>query len=309
MVNDDLKIFHPTEIQETPFPLSESIFQTESKAAGGGDFRPIITKENPWPAKKVAVELLSTALNTRSKKILQEFALQDSGSIQIGDFKEGISGDLRITPNGLTARDLAGITTFSIDGVSGDAIFKGIIQGRSLIAGLVVVGDNAVLIDGETGDITINSGKLTIYDEDEVSILDATGLKNSAFNFDTVFSSTIQNINNTTTDLSDMTITFTFKRETELLLMATCLTDFLFNTSTGTAKLSINVDGVDQTPQGVLSATHGSAHNTLLQVTLTTHKFVTLGAGSHTIKLRGTHSGTDTANFGDKQLTYITLGK
>ena len=303
------KNYEPETMQETPFPLSESIFQTESKAAGGGDFRPIITKENPFPVKKVAVELLSTALNSRSKKILQEFVLQDTGGFKVGDFKEGISGDLRITPNGLTARDLAGITTFSIDGVSGDAIFKGIIQGKTLIAGLIVVGDNAVLIDGETGDITVNSGKLTIYDEDEVSILDATGLKNSAFNFDTVFSSTIQNINNTTTDLSDMSLNFTFKRETELLLMATCLTDFLFNTSNGAAKLSINVNGVDQTPQGVLSATHGSSHNTILQSTLTTHKFITLGEGSHIIKLRGTHSGTDSANFGDKQLTYITLGK
>ncbi len=42
--------------------------------------------------KRLAQELLSRALNTRSKRILQEFKLEDSGGFKIGDFKKGVTG-------------------------------------------------------------------------------------------------------------------------------------------------------------------------------------------------------------------------
>jgi len=62
-----------------------------------------------------------------------------------------VSGDLRITPNGLTARDIAGITTFAIDGTTGGAVFKGTVQSGSLLTGGVVVEDEngQTVIDGE----------------------------------------------------------------------------------------------------------------------------------------------------------------
>ena len=138
------KNYEPEVIQESPFP--NEIIQPISPTQGSGDnFTPITTKEKIIPRKRSAVELLSTTLNTKSRKILQEFELVQSGGIKVGDFEEGISGDIRLTPNGITARDSAGITTFSLLGSDGSAVFKGEIRSGSLITGEVIVGNNNLI--------------------------------------------------------------------------------------------------------------------------------------------------------------------
>ena len=143
-------------IVDNPFPGEPEPAILPGQPNPAGTFTATTTKEKTFPKKRTAVELLSTALNTRSKKILQEFELAQSGGLKIGDFKEGISGDLRLTPNGLTARDIAGLTTFAIDGSDGSAVFKGSIQSGSLITGQVVVGNNRVIIDvDDSGEPTI----------------------------------------------------------------------------------------------------------------------------------------------------------
>lgn len=150
------KNFEPEIQPETPFPGEPIILPTQTQPSTDGNYNPTTTKEKTFPKKRTAVELLSTALNTRSKKILQEFALQDSGGLKIGDFKQGLSGDLRLTPNGMTARNKSGITTLAVDGDTGDAVFKGEVQAGSLITGEVVVGNNRVIIDvDDAGEPTI----------------------------------------------------------------------------------------------------------------------------------------------------------
>lgn len=142
----DDKVYEPEIIQENPFPgeVMQSVFSAP-QANSSGNYSPTTNKEKTFPKKRTAVELLSTALNTRSKKVLQQFELTQSGGFQIGDFKNGISGDLRITPNGLTARDISGVTTFAISGEDGSAIFRGQIQSGSLITGEVIVGNNNLI--------------------------------------------------------------------------------------------------------------------------------------------------------------------
>ena len=160
----DDKVYTPEVIIENPFPQGTSAVAGTTQNVSGGNYAPATTKEKTFPTKRVAVELLSTALNTRSRKILQEFELAQSGAIQIGDFKEGLTGDLRLTPNGLTARDVAGITTFAIDGTTGSAVFKGEIQAGALISGLVDVGDNSIVIDGETK-------RMVFYDDSRIPVI------------------------------------------------------------------------------------------------------------------------------------------
>ena len=153
----DEKVYTPEVIQESPFP--NEVVQSVTPTQGSGDnYTPTTTKEKTFPVKRSAVELLSTALNTRSRNILQEFKLQQSGGFQIGNFEEGLTGDLRLTPNGITARDVAGVTTFDIDGTTGDAVFAGEIRSGSLITGDVIVGNNRVIISGDEGTIIINDG-------------------------------------------------------------------------------------------------------------------------------------------------------
>jgi hypothetical protein len=144
------KNYEPEVIQENPFP-GEAVqpILSSPQAVGVGNYSPNTTKEKTFPQKKTAVELLSTALNTRSRKILQEFELQQSGGIQVGNFQEGLTGDLRLTPNGITARDIAGLTTFAIDGTTGDAIFAGELRTGALITGSVeVIDGNISLYNG-----------------------------------------------------------------------------------------------------------------------------------------------------------------
>jgi len=105
------------------------------------------TPDNGFPQPQVAVELLSTALNTRSKKIIQEFQFTPSGALQIGTLTPGVSGDIRISPNGITARDQSGNTTFDLDGDTGDAVFAGNLQSGTVVTGQIVMGaDGAIFI-------------------------------------------------------------------------------------------------------------------------------------------------------------------
>ena len=74
---------------------------------------------------------LSNKLDTAAGTILGQFALTGSGALQIGTFSSGASGDIRITPNGITARNSSGTTTFSLDGTTGNAVFAGQLSGAS----------------------------------------------------------------------------------------------------------------------------------------------------------------------------------
>lgn len=142
----DDKVYGNQVIDEAPFPTQDTVVTAKSETNPTGTYTQSTSKEKVIPKKRSAVELLSSALNTRSKKVLQEFELTQSGGFQIGDFKEGLSGDVRITPNGLTARDIAGLTTFVLDALTGDAFFRGTIQSGSLITGEVIVGNNRLII-------------------------------------------------------------------------------------------------------------------------------------------------------------------
>lgn len=128
------KVFSPEVIQEQPFPGEDAPVPITAPQSPGIS-TPTITQPKPFRRKVISDETIASSLNTRSRKILQEFELQQFGGIQIGNFKEGISGDLRLTPNGITARDLAGLTTFAIDALTGDAIFKGTVQSGSVVTG------------------------------------------------------------------------------------------------------------------------------------------------------------------------------
>lgn len=142
------KTYEPEVIVETPFP-GEVIEGTGQVSKSGGTYQPTTTGTKSFKRKKIATELLSTALNTHSRKILGEFEFSQQGALQIGEYTNGVSGDLRISPNGITARDSAGLTTFNLDGTDGSAVFKGTIQAGSLVSGLVSVGDDNIVIDGE----------------------------------------------------------------------------------------------------------------------------------------------------------------
>jgi len=154
----DDKVYTPEVVADVGFPTSETIDSSVSQTTGNDTYSPQTTKATSFPKKIIAQETIGSALNTKSRKILADFEFTETGAISIGKYTNGVSGDIRISPNGITARDSAGLTTFAIDGDTGNATFKGTIQAETVIGGAVVVGDNNVVIDGENKNIIVNDG-------------------------------------------------------------------------------------------------------------------------------------------------------
>ncbi len=142
------KVYTPEVVEENPFPggVEPTTFTPANPA---GTYTPTTQKAKSFPVKKAAVELLSTALNTRSRKVLGSFDLEQSGGFQVGKFEEGISGEMAITPNGLAARNSAGLYTIVIDAETGNAIFAGELRSGTLITGDIIVGNNTWIISGD----------------------------------------------------------------------------------------------------------------------------------------------------------------
>ena len=148
----DVKIYNPEEIADNPLPgEQEEVFAVTQQTAGG-ELSTEKIKDQDVPTKRIAVELMSSALNTKSKKILAEFEFTEQGAIKIGSYSPGESGDIRITPNGITARDENGVTTFALDGLTGDAVFKGTVQAGSVISGGEIIGGSININDAFTVD-------------------------------------------------------------------------------------------------------------------------------------------------------------
>ncbi len=153
-------VYEPEIVPDNPFP--QEVVESVSETSGSGDVvTQTTTKEKSFPTKRIATELISTALNTKSKKILQEFELTQSGAIKIGNYKEGVSGEVLITAEGIVTKDKAGLVTIAMYGEDGSGVFKGSIQAGSIITGIVSVGDDSIVIDGE-------AKRMVFYDDNGI---------------------------------------------------------------------------------------------------------------------------------------------
>lgn len=154
----DDKTYTPETIADTPFPIQEeTIASDETDSSTKESSKPKTIKEVPLPMRKVAQELLSTALNTSTRKILAEFQFTPSGAIQIGNYQEGEHGDIRIAPSGILARNRQGDTTFALDSETGDAFFAGQLRSGTLITGDITLQDGAsIQIGSDEGDTIID---------------------------------------------------------------------------------------------------------------------------------------------------------
>lgn len=158
----DEKVYTPAVIADSPFPDSEPIDINVTQEGSGDNYSAEKINNTPLPLKRIAQETIGQALNTKSRKILAEFEFELHGAIQIGKYEDGVSGDVKISPNGIVARDSAGLTTFALDGTTGSAVFKGSVQAGSIITGLVQLGDGYLVLDGY-------GRRIVLYDEDGVT--------------------------------------------------------------------------------------------------------------------------------------------
>lgn len=157
---DDNKVYEPEVVSESPYPneIISPIGLNESGATSG-TVTPQVSRERNLPKKRIAYEVLSTAINTRSRKVLEQFQLQQSGGFKIGNYQDGTSGEVSITPNGLVAKNSSGIETMVLDGETGDAIFAGELRTGSLVTGTVEITDGNIAM--------YNDGVLEIFIGDD----------------------------------------------------------------------------------------------------------------------------------------------
>jgi len=154
----DDKIYTPEVVEDTPFPNTEADAVMADNKGSGDVYAPQAITGKVFPRRVLATETISSALNTKSRKIIAEFTFIEMGAIQVGKYENGVSGDMRLSPNGIVGRNKDGDTTFGLDATTGDATFKGEIKSGSLVTGLVVVGDNALVLDGASRTIIVNDG-------------------------------------------------------------------------------------------------------------------------------------------------------
>jgi hypothetical protein len=313
-MSDD--IFHPKVVEDTPLPGQTGVSFDSSQKSSKDTYSPQVQSAQDIPIKKTAQELLSSSLNTKSRSIIGVYQFTESGAIKIGNFVFGQSGEILISPSGITARNKAGETTLAVDGETGDAIFKGIIQSGALITGRIVVGeDEGVVIDGENG------GTITIKDENGTTIIDSKGLVSTAnFNSSSATDNTSREITGGTYgDVSGTTLTFTLERSTKLIIMMSVVANIFMGSDTNGAGASVvlNIDGTNQTStifeQDILDSAKDpnlAPFNFTRQWPLNATGVITLAAGSHTLKLQASVlTSGHKLNILRSSLIYMILGK
>jgi len=65
------KVFTPEIVQDTPFPDGEVQVGSVTESSGG-IITPTTTKETEFPSKRIPHELISSVLNTQTRRILGE---------------------------------------------------------------------------------------------------------------------------------------------------------------------------------------------------------------------------------------------
>ena len=143
----DEKVYTPEVVVENPFPGGDIPVPVSQSQTPAGTYTPTATKPKSFPTRKIATELIGSALNTRSKKILQEFEFAQHGAIQVGKYENGVSGDVKITPNGLVGRNISGLTTFGLD-TDGNLILVGELRSGSTVTGSVSIEDGGYILIG-----------------------------------------------------------------------------------------------------------------------------------------------------------------
>lgn len=165
------KVYYPDTIEQQPFG---------SNAAYQGNSKVNVIADASFPVPVIASDILSSTLNTQSRMILGNYTFGEMGAIAIGKYINGTSGDVRISPTGILARNSSGLTTFSLNAVTGNVTVSGYL-----------------LVGGAEADITTISGaKITTgtitADKIQAGTITSTQLSATAINGMTITGATIQ---------------------------------------------------------------------------------------------------------------------
>jgi len=225
MADDVLK---PVVIEEIPFPELNLSTSGSNSSGNSTILTPLETIERKLPDTFVSRTVIADSLNTQSRKILSDYSFGEYGSISIGKYQAGVSGDIKISPNGIVTRNKNGETTIGLDGDTGDATFKG-----QLLAGNVITGGI---------DIT-GAGAINFNDGTNKAVLDASGLvsTNSFAETNSANGSLNQGLTGSNeTDITGASLSVANTRR-RLILILYSLSYSLFQTTGNTGSLTIRL--------------------------------------------------------------------
>jgi len=272
----DTKVYTNEVVPEQPFPQAD-VIDLSASSGGGQVVTSPKTNDSQFPVKRVASELLSTALNTKAQKIYKDFQLQDTGGIRAGEYIQGVSGEVAMTPNGLTAKNQDGETTVGIDATTGDAFFKGEVRARDFV------------------------------------ISDQFGLK-SIGNFESNFyadDSSISTTSSSFADVSGSSLSFSLDRETNVLISFYSLVNTFGSLANFTYRtdVCVAIDGVEQSPFAGAGWWSTTALAFAKQDTVSGTRIYRIAEGEHTIKLRWRTTSADGAEMYTRNINYVILGR
>jgi hypothetical protein len=132
----------------------------------------------------VITDVINARFDTQSKTILASFTFGTSGALQVGTYSAGVSGDIKISPNGILARNSSNATTFALDATTGDATFAGTLVAAAGTLGSITAGTftGCLFRTGASGArvrITSASASTPTQSANSIAFIDSNDLVNA----------------------------------------------------------------------------------------------------------------------------------
>ena len=259
-------------------------------------------------AQKLILAMVSEGVTGKDCKIIP--------TIGIGLVVSGIVA-AQIAAGTITAAEITVDNLQALSANMGTVNVGGSGNGNGILNVKDTAGNNKVVLNSDG--IAINSGKMTIKDDEETTVIDAKGLVSTAnFVSDSVENSTGRTYSNAAAyeDIANTSITTSsLARSTEVLILYTInVVEFPINGTTAFAgKVTLRIDSTDQVGNNFelqLTSLSPIANAPAWGGPLTAVGIVTLAAGTHTLKLRAQTINTNSQlNVETTSVVYIVLGK
>jgi hypothetical protein len=270
------KIYYPEQIDDQSLPLTgnETVKAVNTNVASKDIYTPVTEVNKKYPEKFIAHETVSQSIDTLAKKIKGEFSFGKQGAVQIGEHVFGESGEIKMSSNGITAKNLNGEETFALDATTGDAVFKGIVKAADFV------------------------------------IADENGLVSAAvFQSDSYFATTQvqKNLSFSYEDITGSDLSFTLVRPAKIIIT------FFANVKLYATDpfrgyyidVAVAIDGVTQNEKARFEVSNMNAD---LGSCLSFAKTYLLADGAHTIKLRWAGFSDGISELNSRGLDYCMLG-
>ncbi len=83
-------------------------------------------------------EYLDAILDAEAAEIIGDWSFKASGALQIGKYIEGEYGDVKISPDGIVARNKDNDNTFTLSGITGNISLRGTLTAGSIVTAKII---------------------------------------------------------------------------------------------------------------------------------------------------------------------------